>query len=118
MWRKANGPVTALLASMHRLGWEFPSAQEVVDDRGFGWHFLHDSPAAIVAACKRSVRRWRLQRIAHLIPGLVPQEVDVGSSALDSCIDGTILVDFADTVASLLRARCTVSQESHNWSPS
>ncbi len=117
-WRIITGPVGALLASMQRIGWMLPSAREAIDDRGVSWNFLLDSPAAIGEACRRSVRRWRLNRIGQLLPSLIPLHVDVGSPSLDSCPNGTVLIDFAATVGQLLASRATVCKESHSWSPS
>ena len=37
-----------------------------------------DSAASIVAAVRRSVRRWRLARVASIFPTAVPQECDAG----------------------------------------
>lgn len=102
---------------MHRIGWNFPSAMEVVDDRGVSWNFLLDSLAAIGEACRRAVRRWRLSRIGRLIPSLVPQRVDLGSGRVSDCADGTILVDFAATVGQLLKSKNAVNEDSHTWSP-
>jgi hypothetical protein len=47
----------------------------------------------------------------------VSENVDVGASSANSCPNGTILVDFAATVGSLMRSRVATSSESHSWSP-
>ena len=108
-----TGPVTALLASMRRLGWSFLSAREVIDDFGNSWSFLLDSPAAVAAAVRQSVRRWRLGKLAHAIPGLVPGHCDVGAP---SCPEGTLLVDFAAPIAQLLRSRGS-GHDQNDWKP-
>ncbi len=67
-WHSGAGRTAAMIASMERLGWSLPSASEAIDDAGTAWHFQSDSPAAIVAACKHTVRRWRLLRIGKALP--------------------------------------------------
>ena len=91
-----------MLASMDRIGWLFPSAKEAVDDLGRSWHFLLDPPAAIVHACRCSVRRWRLGRLGSILPTLVPEACDVGPP---SCSEGTLLVDYAGVLEHLLNGK-------------
>ena len=43
-WNLVTGPVTALLASLQRIGWNMPSAMEVVDDIGITWNLTSVSP--------------------------------------------------------------------------
>eukprot|EP00973_Karenia_brevis_P029759 4105645-Karenia_brevis.AAC.1 len=62
----------------------------MIDDLGASWCCRTDSPGAIAAACRDTVRRWRLGRIGDALPGLIPARCDVGASA---CDEGTILVD-------------------------
>ena len=81
-WQSVAGPTAALLATANRTGWTLPSAHEVVDDTGLSWDFRVDSPAAIVAACKESVRRWRLKRVGNILPGLLPDLCDFGDCRL------------------------------------
>ena len=74
-----NGPASALVASLERLGWIMPSFTEAVDDLGTSWRFDLDSPGAIATACRDSVRRWRIRRVGIAVPGLIPEACDVGA---------------------------------------
>ena len=99
-WRKAHGPTTSLLCSLHRIGWTMPSAMEVIDHEGIAWRFQIDSPAAILQAGHRAVRKWRLARICAALPGLAPDMCDVGVASQASC---SFVVDFADILKRLCR---------------
>ena len=112
-WSRVTGPVGAMIASLRRLGWTSESACEVTDDRSNKWHFNRDAPAAIAAAVRLSVRRWRLGRLDAALPGLVPRHCDVGAPA---CPEGTVLVNFAAELGQLLSSRRT-SKQSDGWSP-
>ena len=97
-----TGPTTALLASLRRLGWSMSSASEVFDDQGTAWSFRMDSPAAIVTACKDSVRRWRLVKIGRAMPSLVPTHCEVPALGGQQ---GTVLVDLMNVVGPLVTGK-------------
>jgi hypothetical protein len=113
-WRRVVGPTTAVIASMARLGWTFPSAREAIDDLGASWHFLLDSPAAIVQACRRSVRRWRLARVVQALPSLQPEGCDVEGVV---GIGETMLVDFSGALNGLLNRRTVKVALVPQWQP-
>ena len=56
-WRDVTGPTAANIATLARLGWSTTDPTKTTDDLGFIWDFQLGSPAAIVQACKASVRR-------------------------------------------------------------
>ena len=95
-WHSVHGPITALVATLQRLGWCMPSAFEAIDDLGCSWSFVRDPPAVIVDAGKRSVRRWRYLRIIKDIPGLIPDDIDAGQL---SEAGRTLLLDFSDVTS-------------------
>ena len=110
-WQSVAGPTAALLGTANRIGWTLPSAHEVVDDTGLSWDFRVDSPAAIVAACKESVRRWRLKRVGNILPGLLPELCDFG----DPNCDNTVLVDCSGPTTALIAGRGTNSHNGVDW---
>ena len=101
LWSKVTGPVTAMLASLRRLGWRLPCPWEAIDDRGASWNYLLDPPAAIVGAVKQSVRRWRLGKLSQTMPALVPRVSDAGPPG---GVENTIVVDFAATLGQFMRS--------------
>ena len=106
-WNRAHGPVTGMLCSLNRVGWLMPSAEEVTDHEGYTWNFLRDSPAAILQAGNRAVRRWRLERICAALPGLAPTFCDAGLPsgvlAAGTREQGSFLLDFADVLKRLCK---------------
>ena len=86
-WRVAAGPTAGFILTLTRLNWT-PGPEVVIDDVGHVWKFLTDSPAAIVSAVNRSVRRWRARRVAELIPGVLPAVADVD---LPGAVDHVLL---------------------------
>jgi hypothetical protein len=79
VWAAVTGPAAALLTTLERLGWMARSASAMVDDQG-RVHDMHvDPPAVIIEQVRASVRRWRLARVAHACPGLVPDQADHGT---------------------------------------
>ena len=112
-WRKAHGPTTSLLCSLHRIGWSMPSASEVIDHEGCSWRFQLDSPAAILQAGHRAVRKWRLARICSALPGLAADACDFGVA---SQAQGSFLVDFADILKRLCKG-AKPSKGNKIWQP-
>ncbi len=113
-WCLVTGPMTALLASLKRIGWLMPNAFEVVDDLGTTWYFGVDSPGAIAAACKDAVRRWRLKRVGTILPGLIPDKCDVGSP---HCPEGTVLVDFTVCSHPYMHGVGKGARKDETWDP-
>ena len=75
-WSLVTGPAAAIILTLQRIGWEMASATEATDDMGYTWSFVSDPPAAVMGACLKSVRRWRVIRLGQVLPGLVPGEID------------------------------------------
>ena len=100
-WRLVAGPTAALLCSLNRIGWSMLSARTVVDNVGDTWDFALDSPAAILQAGHRAVRTWRLSRILLQFPTLVGPLCD----APGSHEHGTFILDFADVIKNVLKAK-------------
>ena len=100
-WAVVTGPAAALVATMQRIGWALLSPHVATDERGQRLHFGKDPPAAITSAVHRSVRAWRLRRIANALPGLAPKHLDVCSQ-----IDPpSVLIDFAFAIKGMLRGK-------------
>jgi len=112
-WNSVTGPVAALLCSMHRIGWSLSSASTAIDDGGATWDFRRDSPAAIVTACRDSVRRWRLQRVGKVLPGLIPDACDVPTTGCHE----TILVEFSNISGPFLDGKGIGGRISDEWNP-
>ena len=85
---------------------------EAID--GASLRFDTDFPGAIAAACRGSVRRWRLLRAGQAIPGLIPQDCDIGAPA---CESGTALVDFAHLLAPLTTGKGSGAKKTNDWDP-
>ena len=105
--------VTSLLASIERLGWCMPSATEMVDDLGISWNLTSVSPGAVAAACRDTVRRWRLLRIGRALPGLIPDKCDVG----DPNQPHSVLVDLYFAAQPFLRGTGIGSRPADDWKP-
>ncbi len=113
-WGMVHGPVTALVASLDRLGWCMPSSGEAIDDLGCSWSFIHDPPAVVLEAGRRSVRRWRHLRILKNVHGAIPERIDAGYLQASG---RTFLLDFSDITAALCKQNGP-SKLVPFWSPS
>ena len=124
IWRLVTGPAAATIATLKRLGWATLEPAKTVDDLGFAWDFRLDSPAAIAQACKASVRRWRLARIADYIPGLLPDRCDIRAPDDDAPEKGpentvhnssSMIIDFASALAPLLKGKTSAKRVGQQW---
>jgi len=75
-WDKVTGPVTALVATIWRLGWTVVSPQVFRDDLGRAVDVTVESPAQVGILARNSVRRWQLSRVARHHPALIPPRDD------------------------------------------
>ena len=73
-WAAVAGPLAAAVASMRRIGWRINATTHILDDLGQSWSMVEDSPASIKDAVKRTVGRWRFQRVCATLPGLDPSD--------------------------------------------
>ena len=69
-WSAANGPASALLLTVKRVGWEVVSATELISDRGKRLNLTVDPPVVIKRAVEAAVRRWRWRNMALTHPSL------------------------------------------------
>jgi len=81
-WDVVSGPISALVATVWRLGWRIRSPCQFITDTGADIDVTIDSPAAVAAAAKASVRRWQLYQVVRCYPDMLPDEDDVVGSAL------------------------------------
>ena len=118
IWGRVTGPATALVATLARLKWSWVSGRKVRDDIGNVLSFGIDAPKDFVTAANASVRRWRLERVARLFPQLVPDNPDVHTPTSSP----TILVDFFNVVAQMIKGKVPTKKLtamwSSKWSPS
>jgi len=77
VWDVAAGPAAGVAATVWRLGWAIRDAFTYVDDLGDVVDFVRDSPAAITARVKASVRRWQFMRATDTIAGCIPHFADL-----------------------------------------
>lgn len=113
-WNLVTGPTAALLASLKRIGWLMPNAFEFIDDAGTVWSCEGNSPGAIAAACRDSVRRWRIKGIGAILPGLIPTACDVGAP---DCPEGTVLVDMSCCTHPFACGKGAGGRSDHDWNP-
>ena len=110
-WSVVKGPATAMVATTERLGWVMDSPHSAIDDLGAKWDFKVDPPAAVKKAVKQSARRWRMQKLAAEVPGLVPNCSDVGAVR----IKDTVVIDCTATAISSLAKNRSERKEAPSW---
>ena len=69
-WLRVVGPAGAVVASLHRLGWQPLSAVEWVDDLGRHIHLRSSWPKSVVKWVHSAVDRWSWRQIAESHPDL------------------------------------------------
>ena len=121
-WKKVCGPVAALVASMHRIGWSIASHRCFTSDDGETFDFLLDPPCMVVQAARRSVRRWRLHGIAEVFPALVPVQPDLfvrtDRTGTPPAARTEVILDFPEAVDALLSSRSETGKKVFDaWEP-
>ena len=81
LWSVVAGPVTALVATVRRLGWSFDGPWRILTDVGTLIDLRADSPAAAAVQVHEGVRRWRWREAGEAVPGLIPARPDVDGAA-------------------------------------
>ena len=72
-WRGVTGPMSAAIATAHRIEWRFTSPHTVLTDQDSLIDLTRDSPAAIVKQVHASVRRWQFAKVLRQLPRMVSQ---------------------------------------------
>jgi hypothetical protein len=124
-WARVNGPAAAFINTMKRIEWECLSPFLLVDDTGYQWDTLKDSPTAIAQAVSRSVDRWKLDRVLKIVPSAKPDssdvQVDLFSSAADTVqfVPGgmkTVIIDVSSKLRALHKCTNAVTMMVPEWS--
>ena len=68
---------------------------------------------AVAAACKDSVRRWRLLKVGQRLPGLIPDSCDVGAPDCSN----TILIDISLAMQPYIHGVGVGAHERDGWQP-
>ena len=69
-WSVVRGPAAAFFVTCQRLSWVAASATRIITDVGENLDLAVDSPAAVRAAVRRAVSRWRFKLIDDSLPSL------------------------------------------------
>ena len=118
VWSKVTGPITALIATLWRLGWTMMSCTSFRDDIGRVLDLRMDSPAAAKTVVHASVRRWRLARIAAAQPQLLPDTYDFECPRIQvetACSERTVLVDLTTIPSRIFNSRGGRIQKWEVW---
>ena len=80
-WAVVREPTTAMLASAKRIKGQCLSATSFKTDVGRMLDLLLDPPVVVANEVRGAVRRARWNQVGHILPGLIPAILDVGTSA-------------------------------------
>ena len=114
-WRAVAGPAAALAVSLTRIGWNWVAADTFIDDLGREWSATHDPPICIVQAARRAVRRWRLQRIAKDLPGLMPVSNDLDDEWMTG---SSAVIDLSHITSRLATGKVSKLRQTPEWNRS
>ena len=70
-WALVTGPLTAVEATVLRLGWRYLGGLKFITDVQECIDLAIDSPQAVKIRVRRSVARWRARRVDAQLPGLL-----------------------------------------------
>eukprot|EP00959_Pyramimonas_sp_CCMP1952_P022699 476790-Pyramimonas_sp.AAC.1 len=67
-WKSCRGPISAVLLSLHRVGWSMSAAHVLVDDQGFHIDLLRTAPLDVKAQLRSGIQRWQARKILSHLP--------------------------------------------------
>ena len=112
-WRGVTGPMSAALATAHRIEWRFTSPHTVLTDQDRQLDLLRDSPACIVKQIHASVRRWQFAKVLRQLPGMLPLQPAAsyhGATITSRLLPKSVVLDNT-ALASLLGSKRGVPRE-------